>query len=478
MSRPSPKTEILQGLKEIFGPNRVNDSLVRTLVYAQDISPISLLRARGGEKPVLPDFIVWPETVEEVSRLMRLAGQRKIPVTPYGGGSSMSGASKPIEGGIICDMKRMKRVLRLDEDSLIVSAQTGLLGVHLEHHLQRKGYTLGHFPLSHHSSTLGGMLAGRSAGVASTGYGRFEDMVVSLQAVLPDGSIVKTRTTPRSATGPNLNRLFAGSQGTLAIITRLKLRIKTLPPTLSFDSYTYRSFERGVRAARTLLQSGAHPAALRLSDPKETSQTLAGLEKGIKGHLLILIFEGHPGRVTRMMEGAGEICRDTGGKPRGEEPAAHWHQRRFAEGYRKSPVLCRPGTVMDSILVGAPWSRVMAVYEEMRNILSKRARVSATLSHAGMNGATITFAVTCETKVGSEVDLLQALWQDARHAAETAGGTFAPQRGAGVREVRDPAKEWGAAFAWYREIKEGLDPFQIMNPGKIGRGEGIGAGTR
>ena len=162
-------------LEEIFGADRVEDTPITRRLYSQDLTALSLVDRRHSADEALPDAVVWPETVHEVSRLLRWASEGKVPVVTYGGGTSLRAATMPSTGAIVCDMKRMKRVTRMDENSMIVTAEAGILGEALQHELRLVGLTLGHFPPAFYGSTLGGFLATRSAGSQTSRYGRIED---------------------------------------------------------------------------------------------------------------------------------------------------------------------------------------------------------------------------------------------------------------------------------------------------------------
>ncbi len=467
-SRFKGNVEIFHRLKEIFGSNRVRNSSVETLLYAQDISPESLIARRAGRAASGADFIVRPVAVEEISRLMRVASRWKIPILPYGAGTSRRGSVAPLEGGIVCDMKRMNRILSIDDESLIVSAQAGILGEHLEHELNRKGFTLGHFPWNFRASTLGGWVATRSAGEALTKYGGIADMVVSMQAVLPDGSIVKTRTAPRSATGPDFNRLLTGSEGTLAIMTRVKLRIHVRSRSVAHLSFRFKKFSDGVLAARQMLHRGLRPSTIHLFDKSETAEFFADSKLRLSGNMLLITFEGHESRTEMESRIAEAICSDYGGDSRGEEPSQYRMEHRFSRAFRTSPAFSRKGVIIDTIEIGAPWSSIQNVYESLAKALSKRFEICAFLSRPTSQGAALTFTITAKATKESDIDLHKNLWDKAVKAVQSSGGAFIPTSGVGLRGAGLFAEQMGAAHNWLKEVKVEIDPNRILNPGKLG----------
>ncbi|MBR5837969.1 MAG: FAD-dependent oxidoreductase, partial [Victivallales bacterium] len=153
---------------------------------------------RGMETPK-PDFIVHPATSQEVSKIVKLANHYKIPVIPWGGGSGSQGGALPVYGGIVVDMKRMNKLIRIDKESLTVTCQTGIIAKHLEWLCNKEGFSTMHLPASISCATIGGFLAHRGTGVLSTKYGKIEDMVMSLEVVTPTGEIIRTLPVPRHA---------------------------------------------------------------------------------------------------------------------------------------------------------------------------------------------------------------------------------------------------------------------------------------
>ena len=174
------------------------------------------------------DFIVHPGSTEEVSKVMKIANQYKIPVVPWGGGSGSQGGALPVYGGIILDMKRMNKYYGVDKESLTVRCQTGIIARHLEWNCNKEGYSTMHLPASIACATIGGFLAHRGTGVLSTKYGKIEDMVMTLEVVTPTGEIIRTLPVPRHASGPDLTMLFLGSEGTLGVITEVTIKVHPL----------------------------------------------------------------------------------------------------------------------------------------------------------------------------------------------------------------------------------------------------------
>ena len=264
---PVALAELARALAGVVGERRVSTRAVDRTTYSRDMWPRLLLAVRAGalaEHP--PDVVVWPETVDEVCEIVRLARRFGVPVVPYGAGSGVCGGAVPIRGGITVDMKRMDRVIDLDAAELTVSAEAGINGERLERALAQKGLTLGHFPSSIYCSTLGGWLAARSAGQMSTKYGKIEDMALSVSAVTGRGDAITTGLHGRAAAGPDFTQLLIGSEGTLGLITSARLRVRPAPEVRHLRGFEFTRVPAGLEAIRRVMQRGLRPAVVRLYD--------------------------------------------------------------------------------------------------------------------------------------------------------------------------------------------------------------------
>src|SRR5687767_2804040 len=190
-------------LEAIVGPDRVSRRETDLLTYSVDSYWMPQMWLDRGERTPTPDVIVHPGTTQEVSEVLRLANRRRIPVIPWGGGSGTQGGALPIHGGIMLDMKRMNRILEINERSFTVTGQAGVNGGQLEWALNDRGLTLPHYPASANCATLGGYLAPRGSGTISTKYGKAEDLVMNMEVVIGDGTIIRTPVVPNHASGPD-----------------------------------------------------------------------------------------------------------------------------------------------------------------------------------------------------------------------------------------------------------------------------------
>jgi alkyldihydroxyacetonephosphate synthase len=461
-ARRSINVELLNRLRDVLGGKRVSRSALEGIGYSRDMASGALLETRRGQIGRRPDFIVWPESTEEVSRILRLCNEVRMPVTAFGAGSGWFGGAAPICGGVVIDMKRMNRLERLSELSNIAVCQPGIVGQHLEAELNRHGYTLGHFPGSMGTSTLGGWLASRSAGMAATAYGRVEDMVVSLQVVLADGVVLHTRTAPRRATGPDFNHLFLGSEGTLGVITRAHMRVHLMPEARFFRGLAFKNFGDGLTAVRQMLRIGVRPSFLRLSDEADAAATLQPLGVNLSGSVLSLVFDGRPSQVDLFGRRAVDICRQLGARDHGEEPARVWCERRYAEAYRQSVIMADSDATMDTIEASTSWRDAPAVVQAVHAATAKNIALATHVPHAFPEGPTLRFVM-----VGPQGDAYDRARDETLAAALQAGAVINFHRAVGAETRRWFAHHSAIDRRLLAGIKKRLDPQNILNPGKI-----------
>jgi len=459
--------ELLNRLRDILGGKRVSRQPIDTLNYGRDLWTSGMLAIRRGEIDHRPEFIVWPQTTEEVSRVLRLCNEMEVPVTPFGGGSGLTGGAIPMEGGVVLDMKKMKRLVRISEQSSLAVCQPGILGGQLERELNRLGYTLGHFPGSLNTSTLGGYLATRSAGMAATYYGKIEDLVISMQVVLADGTVINTRTAPRRATGPDFNHLFLGSEGLLGVITRAHLRIHLLPETFFMRSLSFKNLSDGLTSLRLIMRAGLRPMYVRLSDEADTDETLRAMGIDAGGNLLVLVFGGWEKQVETAGRKAVELCREHHGRDFGEAPAKQWYDKRFSEFFRQSELLSQPDAVFTTVEVVALWSRVGSVLQAARAATPAGLRLLSCVPHAYPEGASLQFSLVGRAPAATDRQLHENAWKALLTATHEAGGVISHHTGLGLQKMPWLARHKSTAYRLLVGVKRRLDPQNILNPGKL-----------
>jgi alkyldihydroxyacetonephosphate synthase len=465
---------LLAELTDVVGVGAVSSEPEELRARSRDCWPLLTMRERAGERLPEPGAVVWPTSTAHAAALYRWATERSVAVVPYGGGGGVTGGAAPLAGCVMVDTKRMAEVVELDEDSGLVTVGPGMIGQALEEWVGVRGWTLGHFPSSITISSVGGFAAARSAGQASTKYGKFERLVAGLEAVLADGTIVELKAQPASAAGPDLVGILLGSEGTLGLITQLTLRIQPKPEAMAFRGYRVPSFQAGLDAIRSVLRHDLRPAVVRLYDEAETA--MFHREVG-SGCLLVTVAEGWGPLVDVEAGALAQAVSGVGGDDLGEDPARHWHAHRYDVSYRLADFMKPGGSLGDAVAVdtcevAATWRALPGVYAAVREALSGQMDlVLCHASHAYPDGACLYFtfgAAGQGDEEGVRHRYVEA-WEAALPATLRAGGTITHHHGVGLLRAAWLADELGeGAWTMLQRIKWSLDPAGIANPGKLG----------
>jgi alkyldihydroxyacetonephosphate synthase len=460
--------ETLQSLRDVLG-DAVSTGIADRIAYAHDASPIALRQAAAGTLPHLPDAVAWPRDPEQVAATLRWAQATRTPVTPYGGGSGIVGGALPVAGGLVIDLKRMNRIRAIDETSLVATVESGINGQILEDRLQTRGYTLGHLPQSIRASTLGGWIAHRAAGVTSTRYGKIEDIVEALEIVLPTGEMLTTRAVPRSSTGPDLDQLFLGAEGTYGIVTAAHLAIHHAPETRAWQAYAFPGFDAALDCIRRVIQQELRPAIVRLYDAAEAIPHLAGMDLPEGTVLLLWGSEGSRELVEFELAGMRRTCQGAGVVDLGPDPGDRWWNHRLSTAALLR-TLRQPASISDALEVTGSWAQLGAIYQAMKSGMLAAAgaggRVYGHVSHVYQTGANLYMIFHAQAEDESAVP---ALYDRILDAAFTAclerGGSLSHHHGVGSTKARWLPDEHGeTGLRLLRQVQGLLDPAGIMNP--------------
>jgi alkyldihydroxyacetonephosphate synthase len=472
------KSKIASKLSEIVGNENVSAKEVDLLAYSKDSTLLSFNWEIEGKIAGLADFITWPETVKQISEILKLANKEKIPVIPFGEGSGVVGGAIPLYGGIIIDMKKFNRIIKINDANLTVTAEAGINGMNLERYLNAKGYTSGHIPQSLYTSSLGGWIAHRAAGQFSTKYGKIEDIILGMEVILPEGEIINFKTIARASTGPQLDKLFIGGEGTLGIVTEATLKIWPYPEKRTLISYAFPNLENSFDAVRQILRTQAYPAVVRIYDRFETARHFPNIEEAKDRVMIIFICEGNSKIVDVEESITRDMCELNSGIDCGENPVNHWMESRFRVTETSSMPTYK--IVFDTIEVASLWDNAAKLYHtvlESVNKLKGILMITAHVSHFYPNGVGLYFSFGGVPPKGtSNFEFYQTCWDTTIKAVVDAGGSIAHHHGIGINRSHWMNEEWGKAMNTLRQIKKILDPNNILNPGKIyvdtwGRGE-------
>jgi alkyldihydroxyacetonephosphate synthase len=474
-------------LSERVGTTNVRTDQHSRLLHAAGKGYPDLLAMRSGKRVAAPDAVVYPADGADVSAVLKICAKHGIAVVPFGGGTSVVGGITPLRGGydsvISLDLQRLRELISLDEKSRIGTFAAGLRGPELEHLLRARGYTLGHFPQSFEYATVGGWVATRSAGQASTGYGRIDEKLVGATLVAPAGEL-KLAARPASAAGPDLRALVAGSEGALGVITEASLEISPAPEVTRYEALMLPSFAAAADALRALEQAGQAPDVARASDEHETEMGLAfaGID-GAKGRLLegylrgrgaesgalvVLGWEGASGTIDQRRRGALSLLKQHGAVGLGAGAGRTWAKNRFSTPYLRDHLLER-GVMVETLETSTTWSNLMLLYRGVGDALAAHAPiVGCHISHLYQSGASLYFTFVAPQELSDP----HAQWQSAKREACDAivahGGTITHHHAIGIDHRRYLKAEDGpTGVAALRAVKASLDPSGLMNPGKL-----------
>ncbi len=463
---------VYKEFQKVLASGMVSTSIVDRLAVSHGVCPPEFKWMQKGQYPYLPDMVVWPEKTEDVSKMLKIANRHKMNVIPYGGGSGSVMGTVFYKGGICLDMKRLLD-FELNPKGLWATVGVGWNLQHLEDRLNSRGFTTGHFPQSLKSATVGGSIATIAIGTFSTKYGKYDDMLLSLEAVLPTGEIIHTRNAPKKSCGLNLNHLFLGSEGSFGVCTEATIKVWPMPETRKYTAYTFPTTHDGLEAIRSIIVAGVFPAVVRLYDEAEAVFNIDrfGYEKGYS--LLLLGFEGRRDMVSLEMEISEDCCRTNNGNCKGGEAALHWERDRFSTAYGLDTSHMLNGAC-DSVEVSAPWDKLEDVWLAMRNKLAPYAQIIHShfshMYHTGGNIYCIIHAIGGSSADDSERRFLHCV-DEAIKASVDKGGSVSHHHGIGTLKSKWMSSEHASGLDAIKKIKKALDPNSIMNAGVLGIGE-------
>jgi alkyldihydroxyacetonephosphate synthase len=481
----------LAALVAVTGPDGVRDDHRTRVEHAGGRSYPDLVRRRQGDAVAAPDAVVLPRSRAEVAALLAVCGKHRIAVVPFGGGTSVVGGVEPERGRfdavVALDLRRLDRLVSLDATSQVATFEAGVRAPAAEAALRAQGFTLGHYPQSYGYATIGGMVATRSAGQASTGYGRIDELVVAARWATPAGDLV-TGGVARSAAGPDLRALMVGSEGAFGVLTEVALRVRPLPETEHHEAWALPSFASGAAALRALVQAGVAADITRLSDEDETATTLAqaggwkvaalrryldarGLDRPC---LLILGWEGSSATIARRRSRATEVLRPRRAIRIGPSAGTAWARHRFDGPYLRDDLLDH-GIMVETLETAATWSQLGALYLGVRRAITRTLEGLGTpplvlchVSHLYPTGASLYFTWLARQQPGAEVAQWQAVKRAAGDAIVANHGTITHHHAVGLDHRAWMEHEVGdLGLEVLRAVKERLDPEGILNPGKL-----------
>jgi alkyldihydroxyacetonephosphate synthase len=459
---------VLEQLRGELG-SRVHSDAASLDAHRRDHWLLSELRDVEGRPGPRPLAVVSPTTTEEVVRAVAVCRRARVPLVPFGGGSGVCGAIVVPEGAVVISTAGLDGLVELDDRNLTARFRAGTNGLAAERSVQQHGLTIGHWPQSIALSTVGGWVATRAAGQFSTGYGNVEDVLLALEAVLPNGAVLRTRETPRASAGPDLRQLLLGSEGLLGIVTEVTFSLRPLPEASRGQAFHFEHFHAGIEPLRRCLRDGWRPPVARLYDPRESERHFP--EACPPGRaMLIWLHEGPAALVDVQQAAVARLCEAAGGIAADPAVVDHWLERRNqVPGFR--PFL-EQGVVVDTIEVACTWEKLGPLYDRVTGSLASVPGIllaTGHSSHSYRSGANLyfTFLARPDDRAAME-DTYRECWQRTLHATAQLGGGIAHHHGIGrVRRDALGLELGDAGVALLRDLKRALDPEGLFNPGAL-----------
>ena len=415
-----------------------------------------------------PDAVVFPQATEDVQDIVRICARLRVPVIPFGTGTSLEGHINAPYGGVSIDFRDMNRVLAVNAQDLDCVVEPGITRKQLNEHLRDQGLF---FPLDPGAdASLGGMAATRCSGTNAVRYGTMKDNVLALKVVLANGELMTTaRRAKKSAAGYDLTRLIVGAEGTLGVITELTLKLSGIPEAISAGVCPFPSVEAACNAAIATIQSGVPVARIELLDELQVKATNLYSKLALpEVPMLFVEFHGSPAGVAEQAERFGEIARDLAGGPfewatKPEDRSRLWQARHDAYWAARG---LRPGAQALATDVCVPISRLAECVTAAQHEVAELGLVAPILGHVGDGNFHLSLLV--DMSDAAEVKAAKTLCERLVERALAMDGTCTGEHGVGQGKMKYLADELGSpALAVMAAIKRALDPDDIMNPGKI-----------
>lgn len=479
----------IDAIKKIVGEENVSVSDYDRLSVAYGFTAYDIMRLRHKRIDCVPDIVVYPAKTAQIEKIVEYVTKNNISLYVYGGGSSVTRGVEPVKGGVTLDMrKNFNKILAFNEVDQTITVQAGMSGPALEAALHdaphlfgaRRPYTCGHFPQSFEFSSVGGWTVTRGAGQNSTYYGCITDIVVSQKYATPIG-VIKTSHYPREATGPNLNQIMMGSEGTFGVLTEVTLKVfRWMPENRKRFSYMFKNWDVAMRAAREMMQCECgFSSVFRLSDPEETNLMLRLYNvdetplnpmldklgfKDMERCLFLGFTDGEKGYSMNVASKIARIALKHGAVPLTGYVTKSWEKGRFNDPYLRD-TLMDFGIVTDTLECTVNWSNMAQVHRDVRKICHALPNTVVTthMSHCYPQGANLYFIFLTKMKDEEEFKAYHATILDAIQRSGAAishhhgiGKMFAPWLEGYVGE-----KEFGV----FKVLKDYFDPNYNMNPG-------------
>ncbi len=499
--------ELAAALARAVGDKHVITEDLDRVVHTFGKSVRDLVRLRRNQLKRVPDAVVYPGDESQVSAVMQAVLDADAVLIPFGGGSNIAGSLEPLTGEtrpvVSMDMGRMNRVLDLDTEAGLARIQAGALGPALEEQLNRRGWTLGHFPDSFTHSTLGGWVATRSSGMQSDKYGDIADITRGLRMVTrtesengPGVDTVVLRPLPSTSTGPSVREMILGSEGRLGVITEVTVNVHQLPEERVVLAWFFPDFERGLKAMQDISQSEVNVLVARCSDHRETAFSFAtqkkqkGVKKLVTDGLFKMLerrgwdldkmcmafigFEGSKSHVAHQKSLVKDIVGKYDGVFVGKGPGQMYDQKKFDTPYLRDFLLDR-GATADVSETAVPYSQIKELYdntitaaEEAMTEAGVPGYIMCHLSHNYHSGACLYFTFAVVEKPEEQLQAYDMVKRAVQQSFIDNGGTLSHHHGVGMEHSPWMEQDVSpAGSGMIDSLFDAVDPGKNLNPGKV-----------
>jgi len=450
---------IVRELRELVGSGNVLTAHEDLYCYSRDASWFQ----------AMPDVVVRPHTTEEVAAVVRLANEEKVPITPRGAGTNLSGGAIPIQGGIVVDLSGMRRIIEIDRTNLRAIVEPGVIHAELERELAKHGLFWPPDPASSEVCTMGGILAECGGGMRALKYGTARDWVLGLEVVLPTGEVIQTGAlTLKCASGWDFTRLFIRSEGMLGIITKAILKVRPLPEAMVRMFAVFDELEAAASTVAMIFEAGVVPTIMEILD-RPTIRVVneyAKLRLPEAGAIIILDIDGTKEECEKLAAKVETILRKAGAKSISRATTKREMEELYAARRAAFPALSQlsPTTLIEDVTV--PVSKLPEMIKRIEDISRKHGVFIATFGHVGDGNL---HPVICTDERNPEVwNRAMRCFEEIFRAALELGGTISGEHGVGLAKVPFFKEEAGeVVIDLMRKIKKVIDPNNIMNPGKM-----------
>lgn len=462
--------KLLRQLRDVAPDARIDETPSERDSRSRDRWPEAGKWSGADQDRHRPCAVVRPASTEEVSAVMQAASAAGVPVVPFGAGSGVVGGVVNEGAFISLDLGALTAPPVFDDERGEVTVGAGVLGADLEEAARERGRRIPHYPQSLALASVGGLVATRSSGTFSSKYGNIEDLLVALEVVLADGSIIRTRAVPRSSTGPSVAQLFVGSEGTLGVITSVTLRTFPVAQETRFRGVAFRDLADGLATVRSILDEGVTPAVIRLYDADEAEHLYERAGLAADGRvLLILAHDGSPAVVAAEEETSLAAAARHGGEDLGAGPGETWERTRFDASWLERGN-AGEGAIADAIEVAGAWPELHGLHKSVLSAMRPHVdRAYAHYSHFYPNGGAVYFIFFASGSTREQVlENYRNAWDAALRTVIEAGGSVSHHHGVGEARKDWMAREHGPALTVLDRLKAALDPAGILSPNKLG----------